>query len=192
MRQLKRAWEVAVERVDHPQKKPETARELEIIRGDQVDPKNIVWLWKNFFALGKIGAIVGPPDKAKSTLMLDLAARVTTGDDWPGGGAALEGDVIILTAEDDIEDTALPRFIASGGDRSRVYFVGMTKAEDQRRMFSLSDDLDLLQKAIDERPGVKLIIIDPVTAYLGVNKIDTFRASDLRGVYQLDKELNPA
>ena len=57
-----------------------------------------------------------------------MAARVTGwGRDKRGGGSS-EGDVIILTAEDDIEDTALPRFIASGGDRSRVYFVGIEQS----------------------------------------------------------------
>jgi len=179
-RQHERAWEVALSLVDNPEIEVKT---LEVLRGDQIEPKSVEWVWRNFYALGKIGAIAGPPNKAKSTLMLDLAARVTVGGTWPDGTEAPLGDVVVLTAEDDLEDTVMPRFIAAEGDPARVHFINMTcNAKGERAMFSLNEDLMLLQQMITERPETRMIIIDPVTAYLGINKVDTFRASDLRGV----------
>jgi putative DNA primase/helicase len=186
-RQHERAWEDAVNTVDNP---PEKKKTLVVVRGDQVEPKKITWLWPNFFAVGKIGMISGPPDKGKSTLALDLGARVTCGAQWPDGTHAPQGDVIVLTAEDDVEDTALPRFIAAEGDRTKVHFVNMTKdSQGKLGMFSLKDDLELLQAQIDKTPGVKLIIIDPASAYLGIGKVDTFRQTDTRGVFAPVAEL---
>jgi putative DNA primase/helicase len=112
-----------------------------------------------------------------------MAARTTTGAEWPcGEGRALQGNVILLTAEDDISDTVVPRLLAAGADLSCIEIVRMVRTGDKRRMFSLVTDIDLLRQKIAEVGNVKLIQIDPITAYLGVGKIDSFRTTDVRAV----------
>ena len=58
----------------------------------------------------------------------------------------------------------------------------MVRGGDKSRMFSLISDLDALRRKIKEIGAVKLIIIDPISAYLGVSKIDSFRTTDVRAV----------
>src|SRR5262245_54144106 len=80
--------------------------ELESARASTYTPKAIEWLWPNRFALGKLALLVGLPDEGKGQVFCDIAARVTHGLDWPcKEGVAPQGNVILLTAEDDIEDT---------------------------------------------------------------------------------------
>jgi putative DNA primase/helicase len=104
-------------------------------------------------------------------------------------GVAQIGKVILLTAEDDIEDTVVPRLIAAGADLSRVEIIKMVCKGDAKRMFSLVSDLPLLRAKIKELGNVVLIVIDPLSAYLGVGQVNTFRNSDVRGVLSPLKDL---
>ena len=143
----------------------------------------IDWLWPKRFALGKLGLIVGLPDEGKGQILADMAARVTGGLEWPcQEGIAPQGNVILLTAEDDPKDTVVPRLLAAGADLNRVEIVTMVKSGDRERMFNLISDLDLLRQKIIEIGNVKMIQIDPISAYLGVGKIDSFRTTDVRAV----------
>ncbi len=93
--------------------------------------------------------------------------------------------MLILGAEDDVEDTVLPRLNAAGANIGRVHIVEMIRTGDKKRMFNLVADLDLLRHKIDQinqTGNVVMVIIDPMSAYLGVGKVDTFRTSDVRGV----------
>jgi len=91
--------------------------------------------------------------------------------------------VIWFTAEDEIEDTVIPRLVAAGADRDRVHIAGMTKNPDGKaRMFNLATDLPLLLRKIDEVGNVVLVIIDPVSAYLGVGKVNNSSSTDVRGI----------
>jgi putative DNA primase/helicase len=91
--------------------------------------------------------------------------------------------VIWFTAEDDIEDTVIPRLVAAGADLTHVHIVGMTKNRDgSRRMFNLATDLPLLKQKIEEVGQVVAVIIDPLSAYLGVGKLNNSSTTDVRGV----------
>jgi AAA domain/Bifunctional DNA primase/polymerase, N-terminal len=149
------------------------------------------WLWPNRFALGKIGLIVGLPDEGKGQLLCDMAARTTCGGAWPcEGGKAPLGKVIILTAEDDLADTVVPRLAAAGADLNRMHFLKMMRSGDgSERMFSLVSDLAALRQMIAEIGDVVMVQIDPISAYLGVGKIDSFRTTDVRAVLGPLKEL---
>ena len=143
----------------------------------------ITWLWQNRFALGKLGLIAGLPDRGKGLITADITARTTTGDLWPcGEGRALQGRVLMLSAEDDIEDTIIPRLVAAGADLDRVEIVRMVHQHGGKRMFSLVTDLELLRQKVDQFGDVVLVIIDPMSAYLGVGKVDSYRTTDVRGV----------
>jgi hypothetical protein len=158
--------------------------ELITVRASEIKIRAIRWLWANRFALGKVGIIGGMPDMGKGLITANISARVTTGGKWPcGEGQAPIGQVILLTAEDDLDDTVAPRLNAAGADMSRVHIVKMVRTKQGgRRMFSLITDLALLVKKINDIGGVVLIVIDPLSAYLGVGKIDGYRTTDVRGV----------
>ena len=117
--------------------------------------RSIRWLWENRFALGKLGLIGGLPDRGKGLITADMIARTTKGDGWPcDEGRAVQGNVLLLTAEDDIEDTVVPRFVAAGANLDRIIILKMVRYGEGRRMFSLVTDLALLRQKIEEVGGV--------------------------------------
>jgi putative DNA primase/helicase len=125
--------------------------------------------------------MAGDPGLGKTQVGLDIAARLSTGDRWPDGGVAPIGNSIIMSAEDGIGDTIVPRLEVAGADLSRVLCLKGTKSPDgTQSMFTLQRDLDELGKAIAQIGGAKYIMIDPVTAYMG--KIDSHRTTDVRAV----------
>lgn len=142
---------------------------LEYARLADIPSVPLRWLWPGRIPAGKLTLLVGDPGLGKSVVSLDLAARVTVGAPWPGTGShdgAQVGDVIILSAEDDPADTIRPRLEAVGADCSRILIVKSIRLKDgSRRSFSLADDLEALRPIISE--SVRLIIIDPISAYLG-------------------------
>jgi putative DNA primase/helicase len=89
--------------------------------------------------------------------------------------------VILLSAEDDASDTVVPRLLAACANLEHVEIVKMVR-ETKRRMFSLVTDLPLLREKIAAVGNVKLVQIDPISAYLGVGKVDSFRTTDVRAV----------
>jgi hypothetical protein len=157
---------------------------LESAAAARFEMRGIRWFWENRFALGKLGLIGGLPDKGKGLITADMAARTTNGSAWPcNEGTAPQANVILLTAEDDIEDTVLPRLAAADANLERVHIVRMMRnADGSKRMFNLATDLAELRRKIDTIGGVVLVIIDPVSAYLGVGKVNTSSTTDVRGV----------
>jgi putative DNA primase/helicase len=162
---------------------PETAA-LESTKASEFSMRAIRWFWPGRFALGKLGLIGGLPDKGKGLISADIIARCSRGDDWPcNEGKAAKGNVIWFTAEDDIKDTVIPRLAAAGADLDRVHIVGMTKNPDgSARMFNLATDLPLLLRKIEAIGNVVLVVIDPVTAYLGVGTLNSSSTTDVRGM----------
>jgi putative DNA primase/helicase len=91
--------------------------------------------------------------------------------------------VIILAAEDDVGDTLAPRLLAVGADMARVFVIRSVRDEKQRRRgFNLQADLERLEAEIRTRDNVRLIIIDPVSSYLG--KVDSHKNADVRAVLE--------
>jgi hypothetical protein len=157
---------------------------LKSARASTFELSAIQWVWPNRFAAGKLGLLVGLPDEGKGQIFCDIAARITTpGSEWPcSEGVAPFGNVLLLTAEDDISDTVVPRLKSAGADLDRVEIVRMVREANKDRMFSLITDLPLLRQKIVEIGNVVMVQIDPISAYLGVGKIDSFRTTDVRAV----------
>jgi AAA domain/Bifunctional DNA primase/polymerase, N-terminal len=164
--------------------------------GDQSDNDDLVitvaadlemcgidWLWPGRFARGKFGLIAGLPDYGKGLIAAFIAAAVTAAVELPcDEGSTPQGNVIWLNAEDGARDTVVPRLVVAGADLSRVHFVNSARVGGEDKMFSLVTDLQLLRKTIGQIGNVVLVIIDPVSAYLGVGKVDGRSATDVRGV----------
>src|SRR5262249_20073749 len=157
---------------------------LRIVTADSLEMRAVEWLWPDRLALGKIGLIAGLPDMGKGQIAAFLAAVVTNPDiQLPcDEGAMPQGNVIWCNAEDAAPDTVVPRLVAAGADLKRVHFVNGACVNGKNRSFNLITDLSLLRDAIKRIGNVVLVIIDPVSAYLGVGKVDNRSASDVRGV----------
>jgi AAA domain len=147
-----------------------------------LEMSGVNWLWPGRFARGKFGLIAGLPDMGKGQIAAFIAAAVTANVDLPcDEGNATQGNVIWFNAEDGACDTVLPRLVAAGADSDRVHFVNSVLIAGEEKHFSLVTDLHLLRKAIIRIGNVTLAIIDPVSAYLGVGKVDSRSATDVRG-----------
>ena len=143
----------------------------------------IEWLWMNRFAYGKLGLLGGLPDLGKGLITAFLMACVTNGREFPcnEGKPPRNGSVIYLSAEDDVEDTIVPRLMAAGADLDRIHIVKATRIGiGKRKAFSLITDLEALRALIDKLGDVSMIIIDPVASYVGGGKINTHMNSEVR------------
>jgi len=160
-------------------------RELVMRCMADVTPEKIEWLWPGRIAIGKQTLIGGEPGLGKSQLTAALAAAVTTGGPWPcDEGRAPLGSVLILSAEDDASDTIRPRLDAAGADVRAVHLISAVRQADGegRRTFNLQADLALLEDAIRRIGDVRLVVIDPVSSYLG--KTDSHNNADVRGTLE--------
>ena len=156
--------------------------ELETAKASSYKMRAIRWLWPNRFAIGKLGLIGGLPDKGKGLISCSVIACVTADEPLPcNEGQTLQGNVIWLTAEDDIVDTIIPRLVAAGANLDRVHIVKMMREKGKQRMFSLITDIGALRSKIEAIGDVALIIIDPMSAYVGVGKVNNSMTSDVRG-----------
>jgi AAA domain-containing protein len=125
----------------------------------------------------------GDPKVGKSLVTIGLAAAVSRGLPWVdrNGGTGTAGGVVILSAEDDTSRTIVPRLKAAGADLKRVHILEAVYLKDGNEALpSLQEDLELIEEAINRTEGCRLVIIDPVSAYLG--DVDDHRNADLRGV----------
>jgi hypothetical protein len=159
--------------------------ELQSICAAKVRMRAIEWLWPDRFAVGKLGIIAGLPDEGKGQILAYIIAMITTSGLWPcEEGRAPKGKVVLLSAEDDNEDTVVPRLVAAGADCSQVEIIRMVipSGDKKERMFSLITDLDKLARKIAAIGDVRLVVIDPISAYMGVKQIDSFRTNDVRSV----------
>lgn len=149
-----------------------------IIWGHKIKRRKVEWLWPGRIPFGKQTTFAGQTGMGKTFAVCDLAARITRGMEIPfqKGLCFEQGTVLIVSAEDDADDTLLPRFYELGGDPSKLAFLS-PEAEDQ---FSLAA-LDLLNRSIDAMgKDVKMVAIDPPTSYLG--KTDDHKNAELRGL----------
>ena len=163
-----------------------------IVRLSDVKPEQVAWLWPGRIALGKLTLIAGDPGLGKSFLTLDMAARVSRGRAWPDapGVTTTPGGVVLLSAEDGIADTIVPRLIAAGADLGTTECPRIIALEairsvgengrESARSFDLSRDLPALESAIRSVHGCRLVVIDPVTAYLG--GVDSHKNAEIRGL----------
>ena len=149
--------------------------ELKLIHMEDVVSKEVEWLWYPYIPYGKITIIEGDPGEGKTTLVLKLAAALSSGLPLPCDDDKEYEPIHIIyqTAEDGIEDTIKPRLEKAGADCSMIQVIDETDKE-----LSMTDDR--LEQAIIET-GARLIILDPIQAYIGAT-VDMHRANEIRPV----------
>ena len=155
-------------------------------RMDGIEAEPVVWLWPDRIPT-KLVTAAGPPGDGKSQVSLALAATVTTAGRWPDGTPCEPaGSVVLICGEDDAADTIKPRLLAAGADVTRVHVLdGTTDARGRRRPWLMEDGADALDALCgrieaEGAPSVRLVVIDPITAYVGSK--DGHSTSDVRGL----------
>lgn len=151
--------------------KPETVK---IIRMSDVELTPVEWLWKPYLPFGKLSVLQGNPGEGKTYFAMHLAAACTNGKLLPNMERMEPFNVIYQTAEDGLGDTVKPRLIEAGADLDRVLVI-----DDSDVQLTLSDER--IEKAIIEN-NARLVIIDPIQAYLGAD-VDMNRANEVRPIF---------
>lgn len=149
-------------------------KEVNIISMDTVQEEEIKWLWKPYIPFGKLTIIQGDPGEGKTTFALQLAALLSLGKGFGENeniGVSEPVNVIYQTAEDGLADTVKPRLISAGADCSKIKVI-----DDSEKSLSMDDER--LELAINAT-GAKVLILDPLQAYLG-DKVDMNRANEAR------------
>ncbi|HZC57781.1 MAG TPA: AAA family ATPase, partial [Xanthobacteraceae bacterium] len=169
-RDIKLAWDNAVA--------PE--KNYEMVRASDVHIRRPQWLWPGHLLRGNQELLAGIKGLGKSQLQCNFVACATTGRDWPDGAHGIEpGNVIMVTAEDALDQVVVPRLMAAGADLQRVNFLKAIRQDSKRRMFMLGEDIEQLERMISDIAGVVLVTIDPITAFMG--KINSSSPTDVRG-----------
>lgn len=161
-----------------------TAAAMHVVSLADVPMRAVQWLWRDYLPIGKVVVVDGFPGQGKSTLALDIAARLSAGRAMPDGSAGKDAaDTLILTYEDDASDTLRPRLEAARADLTRVHHVAGVSynGDDLLLPPSLPKDLAPLEQTIAERPAVRLVIVDPLMAALG-GEVDSHKDQSVRGV----------
>ena len=152
---------------------------------DGIRPKPVRWLVDKYIPSGKLTMFAGDGGHGKSTLTLALAAAVTKGKAAFGLTTYIPpppADVLLISCEDDFEDTIVPRLLANGADLSRVHRVDGVKTPDGKPApFSLAHYLQL-EEHLEDNPKVRLVVIDPAGAYIGRAGVDDHKDSELRSL----------
>jgi predicted ATP-dependent serine protease len=146
--------------------------ELKMIKMSEIQTQEIEWLWYPFIPYGKLTIIQGDPGDGKTTMVLNLAAKLSKGEQMDEGMNITEPTTVIYqTAEDGLADTVKPRLELAGADCERIVVI-----DESDKSLSMVDER--LEEAI-QKTKAKLLILDPIQAYLG-GGMDMNRANEAR------------
>ncbi len=150
----------------------ETKIELQLIRLSEIQSQEVSWLWLPFIPYGKLTIIQGDPGDGKTTFILNIAAKLSKGEGLDGGRELTEPlNVIYQSAEDGLADTVKPRLEQAGVDCEKISVI-----DEKIKSLSMIDER--LEQAVI-KTGAKLLILDPIQAYLG-GGMDMNRANEAR------------
>ena len=155
-------------------KEPPKKDSVKIIRMSDVELTPVEWLWRPYLPFGKLSVLQGNPGEGKTYFAMHLAAACTNGKLLPNMERMEPFNVIYQTAEDGLGDTVKPRLIEAGADLDRVLVI-----DDSEVQLTLSDER--IERAIIEN-NARLVIIDPIQAYLGAD-VDMNRANEVRPIF---------
>ena len=156
-------------------KVPKTEELVPMLCYEDIEQTSVEWLWFPYIPFGKLTIIQGNPGEGKTYFAMMLTAACTNRKLFPNMEDIEPFNVIYQTAEDGMGDTIKPRLMEAGADLSRVMVI-----DDSEEALTLSDDR--IEKAVRQN-HVRLVIIDPVQAFIGVD-VDMNRANEVRPVFR--------
>ena len=151
-----------------------------VICAADIEMRSLNWIWPGHLLRGALELLAGIPGLGKSQVHNSYVASATNKVPWPDDTITEPVNVIMLTAEDGLEDTLKPRLIAAGADLKRVHILKFIRIDKEtQRAFLLTEDLERLERIAQKIGNVGLITIDPITAYMG-GKLDSHKSTDVR------------
>ncbi len=156
-------------------KVPEAEELVPMLCYEDIEQTSVEWLWFPYIPFGKLTIIQGNPGEGKTYFAMMLTAACTNRKLFPNMEDIEPFNVIYQTAEDGMGDTIKPRLVEAGADLSRVMVI-----DDTEEALTLSDDR--IEKAVRQNQ-VRLVIIDPVQAFIGAD-VDMNRANEVRPVFR--------
>lgn len=156
-------------------KPKEIPKSVPMICMNDVEQTEVDWLWYPYIPFGKLTIVQGNPGEGKTFFAMQLAAACTNQKFLPDMEPFEPFNMIFQTAEDGLGDTVKPRLVSAGADLKRVLVI-----DDSDNPLSLADDR--IEKAIREN-NAKLMVIDPLQAFLGAN-VDMNRANEVRPIFR--------
>lgn len=154
--------------------------DLKLINMRDVEVESVSWLWYPFIPYGKVTIIQGDPGEGKTTLVLQIIARLTKGRSIIDKKELSPINVIYQTAEDGLADTIKPRLLSANADCSKVLVI-----DDRDTPLTMRDVR--LEQAIVET-NAKLVVLDPIQGFLGAD-VDMHRANEIRPIMKHISEL---
>lgn len=151
---------------------------------DTIEPREVRWIWKHRIPAGRVSLIAGPPGGGKTFVEADLASRISTGSAFPDGSPCQRGDVILVSAEDDPNDTLAPRLIAHHADLTRIHLLRGSRRISGRVSTEIAFDLrdvQTLRQAIERKPQTRAVFIDPIGSFLG-GRVNSDRDNEVRAI----------
>jgi putative DNA primase/helicase len=168
--------------------------ELQIVGADQIEPEIYKWLWQDRIPLNTFTLFCGLPDQGKSTVAIDITARVSSGTRFPDKDHDVEpGTVLMLIAEDDLANTVIPRLMAAKANMANVKFVTGTvrqlldTATKEERRLRLDEDIRTVEGTLATMPGVRMLVIDPISSYLG--DLNQNKSAEMRPLLENIKDM---
>ena len=150
----------------------ETRTELQMIKMSEIQSQEVAWLWFPFIPYGKLTIVQGDPGDGKTTLVLNIAAKLSKGECLDSKMKLTEPlNVIYQSAEDGLADTVKPRLETAGANCENISVI-----DESIKSLSMIDER--LEEAVI-RTKAKLLILDPIQAYLG-GGMDMNRANEAR------------
>lgn len=154
--------------------------DLKLINMRDVEVESVSWLWYPFIPYGKVTIIQGDPGEGKTTLVLQIIARLTKGESIIDEKEKPPINVVYQTAEDGLADTIKPRLLSADADCSKVLVI-----DDRDTPLTMRDVR--LEQAIVET-NAKLVVLDPIQGFLGAD-VDMHRANEIRPIMKHIAEL---
>jgi putative DNA primase/helicase len=155
-------------------------RSIDLIRASGVNMILKKWLWPLRIPLNKVTVFSGMAERGKSTVAADFISRLTRGTDFPDcKNTTPPCEVVMLASEEDYDSDIKPRLVAAHANTDKVWFAQQSSAGgDDPWPIALDRDLGLLRAMLTDHPAVKLIVVDPVSSYIG--NVDPNRPKEVR------------
>jgi hypothetical protein len=166
-----------------------TDRRAKLTCAANVEPRAVEWLWYGRVPIGMLTMFAGDPKLGKSYVTLSMAAALSRVLPMPMSGIPERtGSTILMSAEDDPNHTIVPRLIAAGADLAKIHMLDSVILANGSEAFpSLRADIDAITAVAARLGDCRLIVIDPVSAYL--KGVDDNRNAVVRGVLTPLKKL---
>lgn len=145
---------------------------LDMVRLSDVTPTKQPYLWPGRIVDKAVTLIGGRQGETKNLFVYEIIACVTTGRPWPDDPSGIRRrprNVFLLEAEENLESSIVPRLTAAGADLSRVRFIRGIPATmlERTKFISIQRDAETIEHAARELGDVALVVVSPITSYLG-------------------------